>query len=327
AHVSQTLNNTRSATTASTQNPASKKAEETTSDDTKAKEVGMHTKGSKCSVSAVQEAVAQHESEELPGSCPDLTEYIAPSIGKRIDSTGSVHDIHAGTPDSDHGDGEDKNGSQNDRENDGTKSVTESIDEAEEFRKIDILVASDQRVCGDNIDNDREKREENSVQEDGDLAPHECAESAGTRKSIQARVKEWKTRRVQYAEDMPRTYEVFQQACYYLGAFYCTHVWSTSNRVVQTISGGETVFPLLACHSFFDPFQGFLNYLVYQRPRFIQLKKKHPELGWWGIMVKSLRFSFMDAGRSGSNRSFGDSRNFRKQSLRKNNTVSGSSRG
>ncbi|CAJ1954860.1 unnamed protein product [Cylindrotheca closterium] len=108
-----------------------------------------------------------------------------------------------------------------------------------------------------------------------------------------ARWKEWKEKREQYAQDMPHTVEVFHQACFYLGAFYCTHVWSTTNRIVQTITGGDSVFFLLVMHAFFDPFQGFLNYLVYQRPRYIQMRKKFPDLSVWKICLVILRFSYM----------------------------------
>lgn len=319
--MSQTLDRS-AAITSSTQNTTYKEDEisPVKSDDTKAQGVPKQAKPkeSQDTESEVQE-VSQPHFDESRGSSPDSTANTSsqsqPTIGKRIDLAGGIHNVHADTPESDDDDlkdGEDKIGSQNDQENLDNKSVADSIDEKEVFRKIDILVAPSQQSLGENNDDgdDEEKREEsfvfndlndvkNGEDEDEDLS----RQNYGKNKSIRARVKEWKSRRVEYAEDMPRTYEVFQQACYYLGAFYCTHVWSTSNRVVQAISGGGTVFPLLACHSFFDPFQGFLNYLVYQRPRLIQLKKKHPELGWWRILMKSLRFSFMDGGKSLATRS------------------------
>jgi hypothetical protein len=91
---------------------------------------------------------------------------------------------------------------------------------------------------------------------------------------------------------MPHTVEVFHQACFFLGAFYCTHIWSTSNRIMQTISGGGSVFPLLLLHSFFDPFQGFLNYVVYQRPRYLQIRQQRSEVGRLGAIRRTLHFSF-----------------------------------
>ncbi|CAJ1954854.1 unnamed protein product [Cylindrotheca closterium] len=247
------------------------------------------------------------------------------SIGKRIDLSGSVRDVYPDDSEDDDeyledlNDGKDKKDTQKCEHDDksvDSKSTLDSIDEEKVFREIDVLVASNRGDYGPN-DEEEEKREEsyafgdlndsNSGDEDEDEDPRltNSTKSETRKNTIRAKVDEWKNRRVQYAEDMPRTYEVFKQACYYLGAFYCTHVWSTSNRIVQTIMGGGTVFPLIACHSFFDPLQGFLNYLVYQRPRIQQLRKKHPEMSWWGVMVESLRFSFMDdASRRGS-KSFG----------------------
>jgi hypothetical protein len=106
------------------------------------------------------------------------------------------------------------------------------------------------------------------------------------------RIKEWKKKRERYAQDMPHTVEVFHQACFFLGMFYCTHIWSTTNRIVQAISGGGTVFPLLVLHAFFDPFQGFLNYIVYQRPRYFQIRQQSPEVGRLGAIRRTLHFSY-----------------------------------
>lgn len=113
------------------------------------------------------------------------------------------------------------------------------------------------------------------------------------RGSVETKLKEWKKKRQRFAQDMPHTMEVFHQACFYVGAFYCTHIWSTSNRIVQTISdSGDTVFPLICLHSFFDPFQGFLNYVVYQRPRYLQIRRQRPELGRLVAVRKTLEFSY-----------------------------------
>lgn len=136
-----------------------------------------------------------------------------------------------------------------------------------------------------------------SMEDSADLAAEEKAKEKQSRtkrrSTLTKKMKNWKSKREQFARDMPHTIEVFHQACFYMGAFYCTHIWSTSNRIVQAISGGGSVFPLLALHAFFDPFQGFLNYLVYQRPRYIQLRKRHPEFNRITILLFILRFSFM----------------------------------
>lgn len=103
----------------------------------------------------------------------------------------------------------------------------------------------------------------------------------------------WRERRVRYAQDMPHAHKVLHQACFFLGVFYLTHVWSTSNRIIQAVSG-ESMFPILLLHSFFDPLQGLLNYFVYQRPRYLKLRRLNPDMSRLSILAKLLRFSFMD---------------------------------
>lgn len=132
----------------------------------------------------------------------------------------------------------------------------------------------------------REKRQASEAEADTDT-------DNSPRPGIWQRYQEWKARREQYARDMPHTVEVFHQALFYLGAFYCTHIWSTTNRIVQSFNNGHSVFFLLVMHAFFDPFQGFLNYMVYQRPRFIQMKKKYPDMSFFQICRIILRFTYM----------------------------------
>lgn len=117
--------------------------------------------------------------------------------------------------------------------------------------------------------------------------------SAGSRSSVRALVDTWKSSRIRYRSDYKRTLEVYHQALYYMGTFYLTHVWSTSNRLLQFANGGNSVFVLTAIHSFFDPLQGFLNYLVYQRPRYLRIRKQYPKAGRIGALTRMLRFSYM----------------------------------
>jgi len=104
-------------------------------------------------------------------------------------------------------------------------------------------------------------------------------------------ISKWKSSRSQYRDDYKRTLEVFHQACFYLGVFYLTHVWSTTNRVIQMISNGDTYYGVIVMHSFFDPLQGFLNYFVYQRPRYLQIRRSYPEVGRLRAISRMLRFS------------------------------------
>lgn len=109
--------------------------------------------------------------------------------------------------------------------------------------------------------------------------------------NVRQAVQRWQTHRQMFREDHPRTYEVFQQSLWYLGVFYVTHVWSTSNRTIQLINDGNTYYALVVFHSFFDPLQGFLNYLVYQRPRYLRIRAASPDMSALRAMVKALTFS------------------------------------
>ena len=102
----------------------------------------------------------------------------------------------------------------------------------------------------------------------------------------------WKRRQV-FARDNPRTVEVQQQAAMYLMAFVVTHIWSTINRILQQMctSGQRTVFGLVVMHAFFDPLQGFLNFLVYQRARYLQIRRLEPASSRWSAAKKALTLS------------------------------------
>ena len=110
---------------------------------------------------------------------------------------------------------------------------------------------------------------------------------------IQSKVQQWNKQREIYRDDYPRTIDVLNQAIWYLGVFYVTHIWSTSNRLVQMLNLGSSKYGLIMMHSFFDPFQGFLNYVVYQRPRYLFIRKSQPELGRVGAIKRALQFSYM----------------------------------
>ncbi|KAL7557305.1 hypothetical protein ACA910_016265 [Epithemia clementina (nom. ined.)] len=109
------------------------------------------------------------------------------------------------------------------------------------------------------------------------------------------RFRRWREHRQQFAKDNPRTTEVRQQALWYLLAFYITHIWSTTNRIIQQSNHGKTYFGLILVHSFFDPLQGFLNFLVYQRPRYLRVRKQYPALTRLEAIKQVLRFSYLPA--------------------------------
>lgn len=102
-------------------------------------------------------------------------------------------------------------------------------------------------------------------------------------------------RKSQRGDFHPRTRQVFRQSLWYLGVFYVTHLWSTINRIVQQTRGGQTYFGLILLHSFFDPLQGFLNFLVYQRPRYVKYRRENADWGVSHCLHRSLRWTILSA--------------------------------
>ena len=76
----------------------------------------------------------------------------------------------------------------------------------------------------------------------------------------------WKLRRQNgFAKTMHEQQNSFSKL---LGVLHITQVWSTTNRSFQLINNGQTYHAITVIHSFFDPLQGFLNSIVYQRPQY-----------------------------------------------------------
>jgi hypothetical protein len=80
-----------------------------------------------------------------------------------------------------------------------------------------------------------------------------------------------------------RARQVGTQGIWYVGAMYITFFFSTVNRATQAISG-VTSFPLLFLQAISIPSQGFWNFLVYIRPRFIKYRSDHPGGTVWGTL-------------------------------------------
>lgn len=70
--------------------------------------------------------------------------------------------------------------------------------------------------------------------------------------------------------------KVTVQALSYVVAFYITWIFGTINRLLQLFTG-ESYFPLMLLHSIFTPAQGFLNFLVYFRPKMCRKRKETRE--------------------------------------------------
>jgi hypothetical protein len=191
-------------------------------------------------------------------------------------------------------------------------------DEHDDGKSLDEMDESSCKVSRTSLVRNDSKTDslstEKKSQETTQLASSAASIASGF--SISTRVKHWNEARSQRIKDLRRSHDVFQQALWYLAAFLVTHLFSTINRSLQ-LSIGHTFFPLLVLHSFFDPFQGkfgnaiplwecfllcccqthtsfiidlpgFLNFLVYWRPRYLRhhcnnltrLQAMHRALRW-----------------------------------------------
>lgn len=84
-------------------------------------------------------------------------------------------------------------------------------------------------------------------------------------------------------DQSPRTWQVFSQSCFFVVVFYLTYFWGQVNFIYEK-STGYDAFGLLLLHSIFQPLQGFGNFLVYRRPNYLRLRRKHEDRSrWWAL--------------------------------------------
>lgn len=72
------------------------------------------------------------------------------------------------------------------------------------------------------------------------------------------------------------TKKVMTQALFYVFAFYMTWLFPSWTRMSQMIHGSSPFWPI-ALFCIFYPMQGFLNCLVYLRPRYLKYRRDHPD--------------------------------------------------
>jgi hypothetical protein len=98
--------------------------------------------------------------------------------------------------------------------------------------------------------------------------------SSSSFSSVITRFQNWRKSFQRRREHHPQSYEVFDQALFYLGAFYFSFAFSTINRIVELITG-KSVSVLGFLHAFCVAGQGFLNFLVYRRPYYLKHRRKN----------------------------------------------------
>ena len=79
-------------------------------------------------------------------------------------------------------------------------------------------------------------------------------------------------RRANAVKNNKRSKRVMYQSLWYILAFYLSFAFACASRITGTVTGKPAPFPLLLLFSIFFPMQGFFNFLVYMRPRFLYKK-------------------------------------------------------
>jgi len=76
---------------------------------------------------------------------------------------------------------------------------------------------------------------------------------------------------------MERSRKVAIQSALFVGALYLTWSFTTVTRIYQVTTGNNST-TLLVLMAIFFPLQGFFNFLVYCRPRYLRCKSRNPNL-------------------------------------------------
>mmetsp|Transcript_492 Transcript_492/g.808 ORF Transcript_492/g.808 Transcript_492/m.808 type:complete len:542 (-) Transcript_492:113-1738(-) len=84
-----------------------------------------------------------------------------------------------------------------------------------------------------------------------------------------------------------RSWQVLTQCLCYVMAFYLCYLFGSIVRIQQAVSG-KTDLVLLLIHCFFLPLQGLFNFLIYRRPCYLRLRRKHPINSRWWVLKKCL---------------------------------------
>jgi len=74
------------------------------------------------------------------------------------------------------------------------------------------------------------------------------------------------------------------QGLLYVGAFYVTWLFPTISRITELVAGSN-YFPIQFLDAFLLPLQGFFNFFIYIRPRYLTNRKLNPNDGF----LKTLR--------------------------------------
>ena len=80
--------------------------------------------------------------------------------------------------------------------------------------------------------------------------------------------------------DAAKSKQIAVQGILYVGAFYITWLFPTISRITELVAG-KNYFPIQFLDTFLIPLQGFLNFFIYIRPRFLNYRNQNVDAGFW----------------------------------------------
>jgi hypothetical protein len=92
------------------------------------------------------------------------------------------------------------------------------------------------------------------------------------------------------ADSAKKSRMVAKQGLWYLLPFYLTWIFPVVTEITELVTANY-YDPMVILVSFFLPFQGFLNFIIYMRPRFIKYRKQHQSWSIFYIIYRTLRKS------------------------------------
>lgn len=80
--------------------------------------------------------------------------------------------------------------------------------------------------------------------------------------------------------EVAKSKSIAVQGLLYVGAFYITWFFPTMSRITELVAK-KNYFPIQFLDTFLIPLQGFLNFVIYIRPRYLKLRRENEEDGFW----------------------------------------------
>jgi len=75
------------------------------------------------------------------------------------------------------------------------------------------------------------------------------------------------------------------QAILYIVAFLMANIWTGVIKVIGSNKGSVAYFTFSLLSQVFFPLQGFMNFFIFIRPRYMDLRRKNPDTSSWKLLA------------------------------------------